>query len=120
MEHDLILQLTQFGAAGLIGLLWIVERRHAMQRDRQLAESHARIVRQQHEIGALLDVVKDNTRAVTALEQSQMHLSSLIRMMIGTRAAARAAAESTTGAAAGRDDTSSGPQAQAAADARRS
>ena len=77
----MVTALTQFGAAGLIGLLWILERRHASTRDRQLDEAHARIVDQDRHIDALLTVIKENTRAIIRLEQSQRRLIGLLERM---------------------------------------
>jgi len=70
--------LMQFGAAGLIGLLWIIERRFGQKRERQLDESHGTIMRQRQELAALLSVVRENTKAISRLEQSQRHLIRLL------------------------------------------
>lgn len=74
MTEDLIPVLTQFGAAGLIGVLWIIERRHAMARDRQLDEAHNAITTMRSDSESLMTVVKENTRAITALDASQREL----------------------------------------------
>ena len=74
--------LTQFGAAGLIGVLWILERRHAAQRDRQLDEAHRKIVTSERDLEALLNVVKENTKAINTLQQSQIHLISLLERIV--------------------------------------
>ena len=78
MDDSLLPMLSQFGAAGLIGVLWILERRHAASRDRQLDESHQRLIAQSREIDALLEVVKDNTRAISAMESAQQRLITLL------------------------------------------
>lgn len=74
--------LTQFGAAGLIGVLWILERRHAAVRDRQLDEAHRKIVTSERDLEALLNVVKENTKAINTLHQSQIHLISMLERML--------------------------------------
>ncbi len=74
--------LTQFGAAGLIGVLWVLERRHAAQRDRQLDEAHRKIVTSERDLEALLNVVKENTKAINTLQQSQIHLISLLERIV--------------------------------------
>ena len=74
--------LTQFGAAGLIGVLWVLERRHAVKRDRQLDEAHRKIVTSERDLEALLNVVKENTKAINTLQQSQIHLISLLERLV--------------------------------------
>jgi len=74
---DLATILSQFGAAGLMGLLWILERRHAAIRERQLGEAHRHLAAGQHELGVLLQTLRDNTRAIVALEHTQRHLLRL-------------------------------------------
>jgi hypothetical protein len=74
MTPDIINALAQFGPAGLIGILWIAERRQAARRDRQLTEAHHKLAGKELSLEALLDVVKDNTRAIVTLEQTQRQL----------------------------------------------
>lgn len=83
--------MTQFGAAGLIGLLWVIERRHAAQRDRQLDQAHERILSRERELDALLAVITDSTRAIVALEQTQRRLVELLDRLRDRAAAADAA-----------------------------
>ncbi len=73
--------LTQFGAAGLIGLLWIMERRYAAHRDRQLDEAHRKLIDQERDLEALLTVVKENTKAVNTLQQGQVQLIQLLKRL---------------------------------------
>ncbi len=68
MDPATMTSLTPFGAAGLIAFLWLTERRSAAERERQLTEAHERLVRQRSELTLLVDVVRENTRALTALE----------------------------------------------------
>lgn len=82
MESELLVQLSQFGAAGLIGVLWVLERRHAAARDRQLDEAHRRIVERQREADVLIAVVRDNTRAVASLRSSQERLLDLLHVLM--------------------------------------
>jgi hypothetical protein len=78
LPDTIITALTQFGAAGLIALIWLVERRHSGARERQLDEAHSRLVSQQRDLEAMLTVVKENTRAIEALEAAQRRLVELI------------------------------------------
>jgi len=79
--NELITALTQFGAAGLIGFLWIVERRHGAMRAQQLTEAHQMIADKQRELEALMTVVKENTRALHRLEKSQEQLVNLLELL---------------------------------------
>ena len=81
MTDTLITALTQFGAAGLVGFLWIVERRHGAMRDRQLTEAHQTIIARERELESLMNVVKENTRALNSIEKSQQQLISLLDVM---------------------------------------
>lgn len=83
MEQEVLSIVSQFGAAGLIGLMWIVERRQASVRERQLSEAHARLAGQGHALDAMLGVVKDNTRAISTLEQTQRQLVELAQEALG-------------------------------------
>lgn len=78
--------LAQFGAAGLIGWMWLSERRSASVRERQLAEAHERIMQERAQFAALIDVVNANTRALTAMESGQRALGELIGCVITDRA----------------------------------
>ncbi len=74
MPTELLPTLTQFGVAGLVAAMWLVERRAASTREKQLTEAHDRLVESRAQIDALLTVVKDNTRAITALESAVARL----------------------------------------------
>lgn len=78
MEAEIAAALAQFGAAGLIGWMWLSERRAASERERQLTEAHDRLVRGAEDRAALLEAVRDATRAMVALEAGQRALAALI------------------------------------------
>lgn len=59
---------AQFGVAGLIGWMWLTERRSATSRETQLNEAHTRLMEQRVQLEALMQVVEDNTKAVAALQ----------------------------------------------------
>ena len=80
MPAEFLAAISQFGAAGLIGTLWILERRHASVRDRQLAEAHRHLIETDRDRAILLDVVKENTRAIAALEASQRRLIDVLKV----------------------------------------
>ncbi|MFG0252325.1 MAG: hypothetical protein ACF8NJ_05560 [Phycisphaerales bacterium JB038] len=78
MELDFVQLMTQFGAAGLIGILWIWERKLSAKRERQLCESHDRIMEQRYQLEELLRVVADNTGAISSMESCQQRLVTLL------------------------------------------
>jgi hypothetical protein len=95
VSEELLPILTQFGAAGLIGFMWIAERRHAAARDRQLGEAHLKLLSQNHQLVTLLNVVKDNTKAIVTLEQTQRQLIELARRLVVQRPGRRRATGAT-------------------------
>ena len=65
-------------SAGLIGFLWLFERRSSAARERQLDEAHRKVMTLDRQVETLLTVVKDNTRAINSLELSQRRLIELL------------------------------------------
>lgn len=74
IEAEIAGVLAQLGAAGLIGLMWLSERRAAHERERQVAELHDRIRGDKAELGVLLAALDANTRAMVSLEVGQRRL----------------------------------------------
>lgn len=66
-------QLTNLGAAGLMGAMWLWERRTSRQREQQLDEAHTRILSDRVQLSELMDVVRQNTEAITRLTQVSTH-----------------------------------------------
>ena len=60
---------TSLGAAGLMGAMWLWERRTSRQREEQIDEAHARIMSDRVQLDELMSVVKQNTEAITRLAQ---------------------------------------------------
>lgn len=85
MTEPIISTFAQFGAAGLIGLLWLYERRHGAVRDRQLEEAHRRLLARERELDLLLKVLQDNTRAINTLELSQRRLIRFLDNLFSRR-----------------------------------
>lgn len=79
MGESILQAMTEFGAAGLIGVLWILERGHASKRDRQLDEAHRLLNTQDRELEALLRLVRENTRAFSGLERTQRELITMLQ-----------------------------------------
>jgi C4-dicarboxylate-specific signal transduction histidine kinase len=55
--------LAQFGAAGLMGALWVWERLHSRLREQQLSQAHDRLTAQRESLDALCELVRESTRA---------------------------------------------------------
>ncbi len=75
MDESILQPMAQFGVAGLMGILWVIERRHSNQRERELSEAHQRLMEHRTELSELIGVVRDNTAAMTALQEGQARLA---------------------------------------------
>ena len=67
-------ELTSFGAAGLMGAMWLWERRTSRQREEQLDQAHARILGDGVQLEQLMDVVRQNSAAFARLSAVQEQL----------------------------------------------
>src|SRR5262249_26596254 len=76
-ESDIASALTQFGVAGLMGWMWLTERRAAALRDKQLGEAHDRLIDSRTTVNVLLSALDQNTRALTAIEIGQRRAADL-------------------------------------------
>ena len=63
--------LTSLGAAGLMGMMWLWERRQSRSYEQQLSDCHARILRDEQRLEQLTKVVEQNTAALTRFNESQ-------------------------------------------------
>ncbi len=68
---DSLNQFTSLGAAGIMGAMWLWERRSSRTREQQLDESHARIMGDRVQVDQLIEVVKNNAEAMTRLSATQ-------------------------------------------------
>jgi hypothetical protein len=64
---DALPDITSLGAAGLIGGMWLWERRSSLTREQMLEDAHTRIIADKVQLDALVDIVKQNTEALTLL-----------------------------------------------------
>jgi hypothetical protein len=78
MPLDIVQELAQFGAAGLMGMLWIWERRLSRQREQQLVEAHTRLMENRLHLKALVKLVRRNTEAFDRFAQMHTHLCQLL------------------------------------------
>ncbi len=81
MPIELIQPLTQFGVAGLMGVLWVWERVNSRKREDQLDDAHRRLMRQRDEVDVLIELVQRNTTAVERFEKTQSELRKLLEGM---------------------------------------
>lgn len=100
--------VTQLGVAGLIGWMWLSERRAAGERERQLTEAHARIAESGVGLDVLLEAVRENTRAMATLEAGQRRLISAVE-----RLEAKLPDEQSGGQPDGQPDEPAGPRSRA-------
>lgn len=89
MEPELVVQVTQFGVAGLIAWMWMTERRSALGREKQLSDAHERLMEQRTQLEALVRLVSENTRALASLESGLASLQRIIERAAGSVAADR-------------------------------
>ena len=66
--------LTSLGAAGLMGAMWLWERRTSQKREQQLDEAHARILGDGVQLEQLMTVVRQNAEAFARLCTTQDQL----------------------------------------------
>ncbi|MBC7835094.1 MAG: hypothetical protein H7Y88_08325 [Phycisphaerales bacterium] len=80
-ETELLSALANLGAAGLIGWMWLTERRAAAVRDAQISAAHDRIRADEQRLGVLLSALDSNTRALTTLEAGHARLIHAIERL---------------------------------------
>lgn len=74
---DVMDQLVQFGVAGLMGALWVWERLYRRRRERELSQAHLRLMTQHEQLGALVHLVRQNTRAMVHSERTGKRICEL-------------------------------------------
>jgi hypothetical protein len=72
-------QFTNLGVAGVMGAMWLWERRTSRVREQQIDEAHARIMTDRVMLDQLMDVVRKNTEAMTELSASQHRVIEQLR-----------------------------------------
>lgn len=78
ISPQIVEHLTQFGVAGLMGVLWVWERLLSRRRERQLSEAHDRMVGEREQLSVLIELVRRNTQALERFDQTQARLLELI------------------------------------------
>ncbi len=75
----LIADLASFGAAGLMGAMWLWERKLSRLREEQLGDAHGRIMRDEERLSKLTHVVEQNTTAMTRFNEIQRELCDAVK-----------------------------------------
>lgn len=86
---SVLCDLTSFGAAGLMGAMWLCERRMSRTREEQINAAHQRIARDEERLACLTDVVERNTAAIIGLSQLQQRQTHLLEELIQEKRHAR-------------------------------
>lgn len=81
MPIESIESLTQFGVAGLMGVLWVWERMSSRKREAELSQAHRRLMKQREELAVLIRMVRQNTKALERFDQTQQQLRELLVAM---------------------------------------
>ena len=76
---SLMSDLASFGAAGLMGAMWLWERKLSRAREEQISEAHERIVRDEERLGKLTAVVEQNSAAVTRFTEVQRQVVEALK-----------------------------------------
>lgn len=80
LESDpLINPIAQLGVAGLMGAMWLWERRTSQKREQQIDAAHERIIADRVQLEELIAVVKHNAQAMTQLAATQQQLVAEMR-----------------------------------------
>ncbi|MEM7755174.1 MAG: hypothetical protein AAF297_06020 [Planctomycetota bacterium] len=99
LETELVASITQFGVAGLIGWMWMTERRAAAAREKQLGDVHERLMRERREMELIVEVVRENTRMLAGVEAGQRALVDAVERL-GARIGCCVTGAGVTGAGA--------------------
>ena len=76
---SVVYDLASFGAAGLMGAMWLAERRLSRHREDQLTETHTRIIRDEERLDKLVHVVEQNTAAITGFTETQRQVVEALK-----------------------------------------
>ncbi|MFI4860976.1 MAG: hypothetical protein ACIAXF_09880 [Phycisphaerales bacterium JB063] len=81
MPMESLESLTQFGVAGLMGVLWTWERWFSRRRETELTEAHRRLMAQREELEALVLLVRQNTEAIERFGLAQQRVGELLEKL---------------------------------------
>jgi hypothetical protein len=80
--------LASFGVAGLMGALWIWERKLSRARESELSEAHEALVQERGLLGIVNELVRHNTAALSSLQETQRQLVAILSKWTGPEGAA--------------------------------
>ncbi len=78
MDTEVLSALTQFGVAGMVCAMWLIERRASGKREQQITEAHEKLIGQIEDRAVLIEVIRENTRALSLLEAGQRGLMNVL------------------------------------------
>lgn len=81
MPTDLLAAMTQFGTAGLIGWMWLSERRAGARRERQLEEAHEKLTSERRLLEQVIASIAENARVLAQLEGAVRSLEGAIESL---------------------------------------
>ena len=79
---SIVYDLASFGAAGLMGAMWLWERKLSRLREEQLSEAHNRILRDEQRLASLVKVVEQNTTAVGGFTETQRQVVEAMKDLV--------------------------------------
>ncbi|MEX2672517.1 MAG: hypothetical protein WD294_10445 [Phycisphaeraceae bacterium] len=74
--------LMQFGVAGLMGALWVWERRYSRRREDELTQAHDKLMEQHRHLESLVTLVRTNTRAMVESERTGKRMCDLLKGIV--------------------------------------
>jgi len=79
---SIVYDLASFGAAGLMGAMWLWERKVSRLREEQLTDAHDRILRDEQRLSKLVHVVEQNTAAITSFSETQRQVVDAVKDLV--------------------------------------
>jgi len=70
---------ASLGAAGVMGAMWLWERRLSRGHEQQLSDAHGRILRDEQRLEQLTRVVEQNTTAIGRFTETQRQVVETLR-----------------------------------------
>lgn len=79
MNLGIISDFASFGAAGVMGAMWLWERRLSRAREEQLTSAHQRIIRDEQRLDQVTRVVEQNTAAFVRFTETQREVVETLK-----------------------------------------